>query len=93
MLTIVSSELKRALGHKKDFKMKNLLFIPILVSIISCSGKQEVDFLSIGLEEAFDVAKQENKLLMVDFFSKTCMPCVRLVNTVFKDFNNKELGE
>ncbi len=65
--------------------MKNLIFILIYMSIFSCSGKQEVDFLSIGLEEAFDVAKQKDKLVMVDFFSKTCMPCVRLVNTVFKD--------
>ncbi|HDL18601.1 MAG TPA: DUF255 domain-containing protein [Bacteroidetes bacterium] len=68
-----------------EHKMKNLIFILIYMSIFSCSGKQEVDFLSIGLEEAFDVAKQKDKLVMVDFFSKTCMPCVRLVNTVFKD--------
>jgi len=65
--------------------MKTIIFILICMSIFSCSGKQEVDFLSIGLEEAFDIAKQKDKLVMVDFFSKTCMPCVRLVKTVFKD--------
>jgi tetratricopeptide (TPR) repeat protein len=70
--------------------MKYITSILVLMSIISCSEKQEseiqeVNFLSVSLEEAFDLAKQENKLVMVDFFSKTCLPCVALLNTVFKD--------
>ena len=70
--------------------MKSIFPLLAFVIFWSCTDKpKEVNFQKLDLDEAFIKAKQENKLIMVDFFSETCMPCWKLLRTVFK---NPEYG-
>lgn len=66
--------------------MKYIFPFLVFIIFLSCTDKpKEVNFQKLNLDEAFIKAKQENKLIMVDFFSETCMPCWRLLRTVFKN--------
>ena len=66
--------------------MKYLFALMGFLILLSCSDElKEVNFQQITLEEAFIKAKQEKNLVMVDFFSETCLPCWRLLRTVFKN--------
>ena len=68
--------------------MKYLILLMVFSVLLSCSNDlKEVNFQKLTLEEAFEKAKQEEKLVMVDFFSKTCSPCWKLLRTVFQNEN------
>jgi tetratricopeptide (TPR) repeat protein len=68
--------------------MKHAARLIAFLLVLSCSNTsevKEVNFENLTLDEAFAKARQENKLVMVDFFSTTCMPCWNLLKTVFQD--------
>jgi len=66
--------------------MKLLFITAILLLIISCDTKQDVvNFERISMDEAVNKASQENKLVLADFFSTTCIPCQKLLKDVFSD--------
>jgi thioredoxin-related protein len=65
--------------------MKPIIFVSLLNAIFSCSERKEVHFLKIEIKEAVKIAKEENKKVLVDFFSKGCFPCSSLQIKVFED--------
>ena len=66
--------------------MKYLILAIVFSFLLACSNDlKEVNFQKLTLEEAFIKAKQEKKLVMVDFFSETCSPCWKLLRTVFQN--------
>jgi tetratricopeptide (TPR) repeat protein len=66
-------------------KIKNLYFAFLVFFLLSCSKNDSVIFQKITLEEALKKAQQENKLVLIDFFSTTCIPCITLSRTIFRD--------
>jgi tetratricopeptide (TPR) repeat protein len=65
--------------------MRNFSFICLIFFLLSCSKNDSVNFQKITLEKAFKKAQQENKLVLMDFFSTTCGPCIKLSKTVFHE--------
>ncbi|MHB8054232.1 MAG: tetratricopeptide repeat protein [Candidatus Aminicenantales bacterium] len=66
-------------------KMKFFYFAFLAFFLLSCSNNDGVIFQKISLDEALKKARREDKLVLIDFFSTTCIPCVKLSKTVFRD--------
>ena|GEM_PF-499835 len=66
-------------------KIKIFYFAFLAFFLLSCSKNNGVIFQKISLEEALKKAQQEDKLILIDFFSTTCIPCIKLSRTVFRD--------
>ncbi len=64
-------------------------FCLILCSILTYGGSK-IDFYQGSAESAFQKAKEENKLIFVDFYASWCKPCKQLERHTFK---NKKLAK
>jgi len=64
-------------------------FLMLLLSL-STFGGSKVDFYQGSVESAFQKAKEENKLVFVDFYADWCKPCKQLERHTFK---NKKLAK
>lgn len=78
-------------------KMK---ILPIILLFFLCSNAfgektEGIQFFHGSWEEAKGKAKEENKLLFIDFYTQWCGPCLNMVKTVFilpevgEFYNNK----
>lgn len=75
-------------------KNKFLILILFLAGSFQASA-QGIDFKHISFQEALKLAKEENKLVFIDFHTEWCVPCKHLANGPFKDervgnFYNKQ---
>jgi len=61
---------------------KYLLIIVCILGISGSSSAQGIDFIH-DLDEALSLAKKENKLVFVDFYTSWCSPCKKLSKEVF----------
>lgn len=69
--------------------MKKIFFIFSMVALALSAGAQ-TNFRSVSYEEALAAARQENKLVFLDFYTVWCGPCKIMTNTVFPQ---KEVGD
>lgn len=75
---------------------KILVVIFILLANIIKAQDTEVKFFDIPLGDAVIKAKNENKIVMIEFWAPTCLPCINLSKNVFHnvkygDYLNKHL--
>ena len=56
---------------------------PVVEDTIEVVKEQGTVFFDITLEEALEKAKAEEKLVFINFHTKTCGPCKKMEKTVF----------
>lgn len=64
------------------------LFLIIFICILSGFAQaksEEVNFIKGTFDEILNLAKTENKIVMIDFFTDWCKWCVELDNVVYKN--------
>jgi len=59
------------------------IILMLLFSLVGFS--QGIDFQHITFEEAVQQAKQQNKLIFIDFYTQWCAPCKKLAAGPFKE--------
>lgn len=57
----------------------------ILICVINSLVFAEVKFLDVKVEEAQRIAKDENKKILIDFYTDWCIPCKELDRHIFAD--------
>ena len=62
----------------------------VIVLLLFASSLSGQSWFEGSFDEAFAKAKQEKKMVLLDFHSKTWGPCIRLVQQVFENENYKE---
>jgi thioredoxin-related protein len=60
--------------------MKKIIFV---ILFLAHTGFAQIDFMKGSLSDAFQKAKSENKLLMIDVFTDWCKWCIELDNKVY----------
>ncbi|MFV0554182.1 MAG: thioredoxin family protein [Mangrovibacterium sp.] len=66
--------------------MKHLLIIASFLLVFSTQAfSQGIEFKHISYDDALELAKKENKLLFLDFYTDWCGPCKKLVAQSFPD--------
>ena len=56
-------------------KLPNRFFSVLLLCVISILAAAQTNFRTLALNEAIDLAKKENKLVFIDFYTDWCGPC------------------
>ncbi len=51
--------------------MKKLFIISVFMLLAACSGDRGVNWISGSFNDALDLAKAQNKPILVDFYSPT----------------------
>ena len=59
----------------------------MLMGAAVLSASAQTDFRHISFDEALTAAKQENKLIFIDFYTTWCGPCKMMSNKVFPQKN------
>ena len=62
--------------------MKKLTIL-LAMAMLSLSAMAQTNFRHISFAEAQKAARQEKKLIFVDFYTSWCGPCKHMANTVF----------
>lgn len=70
--------------------MKKFIFASMLLGASALVAPAQTEFRHVSFDEALAAAKQENKLVFVDFFTTWCGPCKMMSNKVFPQ---KEVGD
>ena len=71
-------------------KTKVIITALVLISSITFSNAQGITFFKGTFNEAVSKAKEENKLLFIDFYTTWCAPCKMMDANIFP---NEEVGE
>ena len=66
------------------------LFITLCVCLFALTSVAQTYFREIPFEESIQTAKEENKLIFIDFYTDWCGPCKMMARKIFPQ---KELGE
>jgi thiol-disulfide isomerase/thioredoxin len=81
----------------KNSKMEKIAFIVfmVLLSMSFETKAQGIQFKTSSFDELLTLAKNENKLIFIDFYTEWCGPCKLMAKTIFTDpkvaeFYNKE---
>lgn len=69
--------------------IKHIILI-IATFALSVSNASPLQFVDLSLGDAIKLSKEENKKVIIDFYTDWCAPCKVLSNTVF---TNDELGD
>ena len=73
--------------------MKNILVVIILIFFFSINAQtEEIKFETGNFKEVLQKAKQENKLLMIDFYTDWCGWCKKLDLEVYSEKNVAEFA-
>lgn len=64
---------------------KKILVIALALICASGSAHAQINFEKTGYTEAFNKAKQQNKVLFIYFYTDWCAPCKQLDAVVFSD--------
>lgn len=70
--------------------MKRLMITFVLVVGMVSATMAQTDFRHISYNEGLKAAKEESKILFVDFYTEWCGPCKRMARDVFPQ---KEVGD
>ncbi|MBD5333954.1 MAG: thioredoxin family protein [Bacteroides sp.] len=70
--------------------MKKIAIASLLLAGTALVSPAQTEFRHIGFDEALKAAKQENKLVFIDFFTTWCGPCKMMSS---KTFPQKEVGD
>jgi len=66
--------------------MKNIVIAFVLLfssGICKAQVKEEINFQNVSIDQAFEVAKKENKLVFIDYSTKGCKPCKQMEIEIF----------
>lgn len=70
--------------------MKSTLTTLLLLMATLCSQAQGIEFQKKSFEEVRELARKENKLIFIDFYTVWCVPCKVLDREVF---SQKQVGD
>ncbi len=66
--------------------MKSIIIAFVLLfSAVICKAqvKEEIQFQNISVDQAFELAKKENKLVFIDYSTVGCKPCKQMEVEIF----------